>query len=307
MKRLLTVSRVMCLICVPSFNLLSQSTKGSAALMSDGDYSVASGPARMSVDPRVGGTIDSLLFEGYEFLTGKDVHPFFYGSTFWPSPQSDWNWPPPPVLNVDPYAASVDGDTLTLVSGKDEITGFQFTKKFFPGKGGRLELRYTISNVSGAAKKVAPWEITRVRKGGLLFFPVGNNRLSKKSFGPVPVEVMDGVAWYKDPKEKPADNLLTSADGTEGWAAYAIDRKLFVKKFPNVRRDELAPGEGEITIYVSGVADYVEFEVQGKYEALGPGNGSSWQVTWIVADIPQSVASKVGNKELVEFARKLVK
>jgi hypothetical protein len=307
MKRLLTVSRVMCLICVPLFNLSAQSTKGSAALMSDGDYSVASGPARVSVDPRVGGTIDSLLFEGYEFLTGKDVHPFFYGSTFWPSPQSDWNWPPPPVLNVDPYSASVDGDTLTLVSGKDEKTGFQFTKKFFPGKDGRLELTYVISNVSNAPKKVAPWEITRVRKGGLLFFPVGNNPLGKKSFGPVPVIVRDGVAWYKDPTERPAENLLTTADGTEGWAAYAIDGKLFVKKFPNIKREYLAPGEGEIAVYVSGVADYLEFEVEGKYESLKPGESSTWHVQWILANIPAEFKVEAGNAALVDFARKLVK
>ena len=271
MTRLLTALQVICLACLPLFILSAQSTKRGVASMTDGNYSVASGPARITVDPRVGGTIDSLFFDGYEFLTGKEVHPFFYGSTFWPSPQSDWNWPPPPILNVDPYAASVDGDTLTMVSGKDEKTGFQFTKRFSPGKGGRLELSYGISNVSNAVKKVAPWEITRVRKGGLLFFPVGNNPLGKKSFGPVPVEVRNGVAWYKDPTERPVENLLTTADGTEGWAAYAIDGKLFIKKFPNVKPGELAPGEGEITVYVSAVADYVEFEVQGKYRIAQAG------------------------------------
>ena len=307
MTRQLIVLWMICLACVPLFTSSAQSTKRGTASMTDGDYSVESGSARITVDPRVGGTIDSLFFDGYEFLTGKEVHPFFYGSTFWPSPQSDWNWPPPPILNVDPYTASVDGDTVTMISGKDEKTGFQVTKKLFPGRAGRIELTYLISNVSGAVKKVAPWEITRVRKGGLLFFPVGNNPLGKKSFGPVPVEIRNGVAWYKDPAERPAENLLTTADGLEGWAAYAIDRKLFVKKFPNVKADELAPGEGEITVYVSAVADYVEFEVQGRYQPLEPGESSTWHVEWIVANIPADLKVEPGDAALVDFARKIVK
>ena len=295
------------LIFLHSFYLSAQSPERSVVSMSEFDYSIRSGSLRVAVDPGDGGTIDSLSLGGYEFLTGKDVHPSFYGSTFWPSPQSDWNWPPPPILNVDPYTASVDRDTLTMVSGKDEKTGFQFTKKLFPGSAGRIELTYLISNVSDVMKKVAPWEITRVRKGGLLFFPVGNNPLGRKSFGPVPVGVGNGVAWYKDPAERPAENLLTTADGTEGWAAYAIDGRLFVKKFPNVKPDELAPGEGEIIVYVSAVADYVELEVQGRYQPLRPGESSNWRVEWIIANIPADLKIEPGDTALVDFARKLVK
>jgi Domain of unknown function (DUF4380) len=298
---------VVCLSCIPFSILSAQSKEGSVALSKDGNYVVTSGTVSMTVDPRVGGTIDSLSFNGCEFLTGKDVHPFFYGSTFWPSPQSDWNWPPPPVLNVEPYAAKVKGDTLVLVSGKDPGTELQFTKEIFPGKKAAINLRYGITNISDSVRKVAPWEITRVRKGGLFFFPVGTNPLGKKSFGPVPVRISGGIAWYSDSTGRPADNLLSTADGTEGWAAYAIDGKLFVKKFPNVRPADRAPGEGEIAIYVSAVADYVEFEVQGKYDALGPGRSSTWQVTWIVADLPRDVAARDGNMALVDFARKLVK
>lgn len=295
------------LISISLLNSSLQPPQHLAVYMNNGNYSVRSGPLSVTVDAQVGGTIDSLSFNGYEFLTGKDVHPFFYGSTFWPSPQSDWNWPPPPVLSTDPYEARISGDTLVLVSGKDKVTGFQFTKEFYPGKGGRLELTYGISNVSNAPKKVAPWEITRVRKEGLLFFPVGNNPLGKKSFGPVPVIIWDGVAWYKDSAERPAENLLSTADGTEGWAAYAIDGKLFVKKFPNIKRENLAPGEGEIAVYVSGVADYLEFEIEGEYQSLKPGESSIWHVQWIVANIPAEVKVEAGNAALVDFARKLVK
>ncbi len=307
MIRSLDMILAVCLSSMLASKSPVQLSKVAVVSMNRGDYTVSAGPVRIAIDPRAGATIDSFSFAGYEFLTGRNVHAEFYGSTFWPSPQSDWNWPPPPVLSAGPYEAKVDGDTLTLISGKDPVTGFQFTKRFYLGTGSRMDLVYEISNVSSSGKKVAPWEITRVRKGGLLFFPAGNYRLGKKSFAPVQVQMINGVAWYEDPKSRPAENLLTTADGTEGWAGYAIDGRLFLKKFPVVTPHERAPGEGGIVVYVSAMADYVEFEIQGRYLPLEPGESSEWKVEWIVANIPGNLRIKAGSKELVEFARDLLK
>ncbi|MCL5021288.1 MAG: DUF4380 domain-containing protein [Bacteroidetes bacterium] len=269
-------------------------------------YSVSSGDVCITVDPRVGARIISLKLGRYEFISGPDVMQGNYGSTFWPSPQSDWSWPPA-VLDSEPYSATTEGDTLQFTSSGDARTGLQVVKKIFPGKMGWLNLVYSMKNITDSVRKVAPWEITRIRKGGLLFFSVGHNPLGGKSFDQAPARIIDGVAWYKDKKQRPANNLLTTADGTEGWAAYAIDGRLFLKKFPNISPDMLAPHEGEITFYVSKEADYVEFEVQGKYESLEPGRSSTWQVQWIVVNIPGEVVIGEGSRALVDYARKLAR
>lgn len=288
-----------------SVDSAAQLKKGCA--VSKAGYSVSSGRVCITVDPRVGARITSLKLGAYEFITGPDVMEGNYGSTFWPSPQSDWSWPPPAVLDSEPYSTKTEGDTLQFVSSRDTRTGLQVVKKICPGKTGWLNLVYSMKNVTDSVRKVAPWEITRIRKGGLLFFPVGHNPLDRKSFDPAPVKIIDGVAWYRDAKKRPAENLLTTADGTDGWAAYAIDGRLFIKKFPNIDQHRLAPAEGEITVYVSKEADYVEFEIQGIYKALKPGENSDWQVEWTAVDIPELVIVKEGSGGLVEFARKLVK
>lgn len=278
-----------------------------ATTMPDGDYKLSSGGLSMTVSPDTGARITSLKQNGCEFLTGPQVMAGNYGSTFWPSPQSSWSWPPPAVIDSDPYSSMLDGDTVTFVSGRDARTGLQVVKKFYPAGVGRFHLQYTMTNISDSVIHAAPWEITRVHKGGLLFFPVGDNALGKKSFDPAPVRVIAGVAWYKDHLKRPDRNLLTTADGTEGWAAYAIDGRLFVKKFPNIPESNVAPGEGEIAFYVSKEANYVEFEIQGAYKSLRPEQSSSWNVEWIVSKIPAGVSVEPGSAGLLEFARGLAR
>lgn len=296
-----------CNLCITAIVVRAQSGSGPVMRTVDGDYTLVSGNACLKVDPRAGARVISLSLGGFEFLTGPEIMKGSYGSTFWPSPQSRWTWPPPEVLDSQPYTATAGGDTVRLVSGEDPRTGLRVEKEFFPGKGGRFCLSYTMTNITDSVMNQAPWEITRVRKGGLLFFPVGDNPLGKKYFDPAPVSVVDGIAWYEDGERRPSNNLLTTAEGTDGWAAYAVDGKLFVKKFPKVARQDIAPGEGEILFYVSKEADYIEFEIQGKYQSLRPGERSAWRVEWIVVAIPGNIKVVNGSPLLVNFVREIVK
>jgi hypothetical protein len=167
-------------------------------------------------------------------------------------------------------------------------------------------LKYSITNISDEIKKAAPWEITRVHKGGLLFFPIGEGQVGNKHFGPAPTDVLDGIVWYKDEKEKPKESELSIANGSEGWAAYAIDGRVFIKKFPDVKPEDQAPGEAEVSIYVDATSDYVEFEIQGKYGAIKQGDRISWSVEWFAANIPANIKVERGSKELVEFVRNII-
>ena len=278
-------------------------SKDTVVFLPDGSYRVSSGPTSIVVSPSEGGRITSFMQTGYDFLADKKIHPENYGSTFWPSPQSIWNWPPPPVLDNQPYSAAVDGDTIVLNGGSDPVTGLRFTKKIFPDGNGRMTIVYSMANTADTAIHVAPWEVTRVHKGGVLFFPLGEGSVVNKNFGPVPAEVTDGIVWYKDSVARPAENELSVADGSEGWMAYAIDGRLFVKKFADVRRADQAPGEAEVSVYVSAVADYIEIETQGSYSSISRGNQVSWRMNWIAADIPSGISVSSGNMRLVDFAR----
>ena len=96
----------------------------------NGRYIFSSGDLAIEIDPRVGGRVVSLSLGGRNFLTGTDVDPNNYGSTFWTSPQSDWGWPPPPEIDNLPYASAIAGTKLVLTGSTNAKLGVSVTKTF---------------------------------------------------------------------------------------------------------------------------------------------------------------------------------
>jgi hypothetical protein len=314
MKKQLTALCAFCTFYLFSLITFSQPQKDSAMTSSNGvnssedsSYSVVSGNVSISINPEAGGRITSFKLGEYEFLSGKDVNPESYGSTFWPSPQSNWNWPPPAVLDNKPYSVVKSDSAIEMTSGKDPQTGFQFVKVFSPGKSNSINLKYSIINITNEDKKAAPWEVTRVHKGGLFFFPIGETPLGKKIFRPVPSEIINGIFWFQTKETQNDSDELTTADGSEGWFAYAIKGNLFIKKFKDIQPRSFAPGEKEISVYVDAKFDYIEIEAQGEYKDIKSQEKSMWNTKWIAAKIPSDIKVEKGNMKLVEFARNIVK
>lgn len=273
----------------------------------DSVLSLTSGDVSFSIDPSVGGRILTFEINGFDFLTGKSVNQDNYGSTLWPSPQSDWSWPPPAILDAGEYNVESKSDPVMMMSKIDPTTGWQFEKEFSAGDSNSILLKYSIKNISEKNKKVAPWEISRARKCGLLFYPAGEFMTGKKTFPSVDTVRSGGIIWYQDQAERPDNHRLSSSDGSEGWLAYAVDGKVFIKKFPDIKPGRQAPGEGEVLYYVSSTHDYIEIEIQGEYVELKPGEKTEWDVEWIAAEIPSSVKVETGNQKLVEFVRTVIK
>jgi len=148
------------------------------------------------VDPSFGGRIISLKLDGKELLIGKDVHQINYGSTFWPSPQTLWDWPPPVTLDSAPYKSKIKNDKLILISDIDSTLGMQFQKEFtIKEKSKSISIEYSIKNTSSEDKKISGWEITRMPKGGLAFFPKGLIEPKAKRFDPIPFVEKDNILW----------------------------------------------------------------------------------------------------------------
>ncbi len=306
MKNKLFLLPLSLLVFLSQIQIAAQNKTDSIMILNNGSYQVSSKNVAIVAEPTEGGRIISFKLGPYDFLIGKDIIPGAYGSTFWPGPQSDWNWPPPPILDNQPYSAVNNGSSVTLTSGKDPVTGFQFFKELSADKANSINLAYTIINKTDEIKKVSPWEISRVHKGGLLFFPMGKRAVGVKAFEPVKMDIIDGIVWYKDKLKRPEKNNLSTADGSEGWTAYAIDGKLFIKKFKDVDPGMIAPGEGEVMLYVDSRADFVEYEIEGAYETLKPGEELNWNVKWIGINIPANIKVEKGSSELVNFVRKVV-
>ena len=53
-------------------------------------FEIKVGTSVMQIDPASGGRVRKLMHNDVNFLTDSTVNSFNYGSTFWLSPQSDW-------------------------------------------------------------------------------------------------------------------------------------------------------------------------------------------------------------------------
>jgi hypothetical protein len=266
------------------------------------------GELALEIDPAVGARITGFSLAGRNLLTGPEVDPGNYGSTFWTSPQSAWGWPPVPEIDNAPFRASVEDDgtggTLVLRGPESARLGVAIEKRFRVDRPrGRFVIEYRIANTGTAPVDAAPWEITRVPPGGVTFYPTGTGIFPPSNLAAVHEE--GGVTWYAWDRAAITEHQKLFADAGEGWIAHVDGDALFVKTFVPVPRAAQAPGEGQIEIYASPAHTYVEVEQQGAYERIAPGSAVRWAVGWTARRLPAGVGATAGDGRLVVLAREL--
>jgi hypothetical protein len=275
----------------------------------DGRYVFRANELQLEVNPALGGRITRFSLGGANILTGPEVVargegtvPNMYGSTFWTSPQSTWDWPPETALDSDPLASSLDGDVLSLMSQAGATTGYGVLKRFaLDATRERVLLEYVLQNHSGT-QPAAPWEVSRVPKEGLVFFAAASPATAASTLAS---QLLDGIAWV-DVQQAPGADSKLFQDGSEGWLAYVYRDLVFIKLFDDVAAADQAMGEAEIEVFVSGNYDYVEIEQQGASALLPVGGSSSWRVTWLLRRKPGAIAAELGNAQLVAWVRQQV-
>lgn len=257
------------------------------------------GSTRFEVTPEHGARISSLRCGEQELLhlTGGANFADAFGSTFWPSPQS-WPWPPPPEIDSEPYAASIEPrGVITLVGQPHDGTQLQVTKKFSADLAREaLLLEYAMTNIGQEPVLWAPWEITRMPATGLAFWPTGGAPFGEQALA---TESAHGHTWC-DPTKTEGEGKVF-ADGSGGYLAYTLGGYVLVKRFADIIASEAAPGEAEIEVYVNADHDYVEVENQGAYASIAPGATLRWQVTWYARKLPPGMSATTPNADLVAF------
>lgn len=285
----------------------SPSTASSPALErfpSRYQYRLSFGGHALLVDPSDGGRIVGLSLDGRNVLLPREEFPLTYGSSFWPSPQSDWNWPPPVEFDAAAWSAEVRGSVLRLESQVNAALGLSAAQRISADPARELfTIVFTLENHGAVPRRVAPWQNTRVRPRGLTFFPARSGSLAASK---LLLQPEDGVIWFHHDPTRIGESAKAFVDGEDGWLAQLDGDLLFLKVFPPVPAERAAPGEAEIEIYVDGQARFVEVEQQGPYDALAPGASSHWTVHWLVRRVPPGVVAESGSATLLDWVRTLV-
>lgn len=253
---------------------------------------LTAGDVTMTIYPTKGAKIMSLKYKGQEVIS-QQTAPESFGSTFWTSPQKEWNWPPVQEFDKGVYQVEERDGHLVMTSEVSEKMKYRVRKEFsidetLSQQGGGFVVTYSIINESDETRQVAPWEITRVvNDGGLIFFDAPLDGITPA--GLMSFKAEHGAVWYQP--DEAGENRKINADG-KGWLAYFNNGLLLLKTFddlPSPNQGSLeetpAPDEAEIQVYVNRGKTYIELESQGAYTTLKPHEQLSWTVRWYLVPV----------------------
>jgi hypothetical protein len=263
-------------------------------------FSLTCANVYFEIDSAVGARISSLKLNNNELLYTYNASDMD-GSTFWPSPQSVWNWPPPVNLDNKKYKSEITGNKIKFTGMTDTKTNLRFYKTMYANTADTsIIIDYCIKNEKATSQKWAPWEVTRVLGKGLTVFTLGEGSVtgSMVSF----TEEQNGYIWYDQDIHTATSSKYKFFSDSEGWLAHVIDGDmLFIKKFENITKSQAAPGEAEVEIYTATGNTYTELENQGAYSSIASKDSVTWSVKWYARLLPASVDVSVGSSILTNY------
>jgi hypothetical protein len=265
-----------------------------------GNFTLSFEKIILQIDAEKGGRVTSLKFNNTEILyLGSNL--FNSGSTFWPSPQAVWIWPPISALDNKPYSTQIIKDTVLLQSATDSKYNLKVYKKFhIDVVDTSIVITYILKNEGTIKASWAPWEVTRVPANGMTFFAKGDTNvwgtMSTKA------ELQNNYYWYDQTMLNSASSNKKFFSDGKGWLAHVNSNNLlFIKKFEDISTKMAAKDESEVEVYTSPDLSYTELENQGKLSVLNPGDSVSYKVKWFLRTIPSTMISNKGNQKLINY------
>src|SRR5512134_1874223 len=216
----------------------------------------------------------------------------------WPTPHGEyylygghrvWKAPEDSFYNCpeDNVTVVAEKDRVTLRSGVD-ASGL-LKEISFCLDDNRVLLAHQITWHGNEPIELAPWTITQLPLGGVAILPQ-----SGLTAGSLPTRSL--AVWpyasLADPRLELHDDLILvygSADqkyfkagsyNPFGWAAYMLDKVLFIKRFPVSDFRSLPDMGSNVETFVWDA--YLELETLGKLTLLNPGESVSFEETWEV-------------------------
>ena len=242
-----------------------------------------------SVGPRIIGLYSKqadieLLAPSFEkhWTTPHGEYYLYCGHRIWKAPEdSFYNCP------EDNVSVAKDKDRVTLRNAVD-ASGLQKEISFSLDEN-RVLLTHRLIWHGAEPIELAPWTITQVPLGGVAVLPQSSAR---EGSAPTRNLAVFPYASLTDPRLELHDDLFLvhgSADldafkigsyNPFGWAAYLMEKVLFIKRFP-VSDFRMLPDMGSnVEVYVRD--EYLEVETLGKLTWLNPGEAVTFEETWEV-------------------------
>ena len=262
-----------------------------------GSYRLANDRAEMVVVPRIARVMsfavkgganllwqDAALRGKASDLTAKGWQNFG-GAKLWIAPQSAWKWPPPPVIDRAPCAASVHRGRLRLVGAASLQHGLRLDREYrlLPGRP-VVECTYTLVNTGDQPAAWGIWSVAQLLPGGRAMVPAPHGS-----------RVWGSKDTLKQPQWRRTNDLLVCrvsgkaskvfAVSPVGWMAYACRGHVFVMTFAADTKAAYPPGHASHEFFTCD--RYVEMEHVGPLVTLKPGERGTLRERWHVYRLPR--------------------
>ena len=185
----------------------------------------------------------------------------------------------------------VAGSTLRVTGPAQPAAGIQKQVEItlVPGEP-HLRITARIKNISDRPVTYAAWSLPVLRPQGRAFVPMDVGPLTafdatrrlllwsytevadpRYHFGDRLVEIDHAQVKPAPPQQtgRRDDESKIGVDSAQGWAAYLLDRTLFLKRFPHEANGQYPDGGATIEVYSSH--EFLELENLGPLTTIGPG------------------------------------
>lgn len=212
------------------------------------------------------------------------------------------------VPDNTPCAVAVDGNVLRVSGPPQPAAGIQKIVELEPAADAPcLHVRSRIRNIGSSPVTYAAWSLSVMRPGGRAFAPLDVGPLD--AFDATRKLILWSYTELADPRYRFGDRLVQidhrqvrpaaastgrrddeskiGVDSAQGWAAYLVDRTLYLKRFPHQRGAPYPDGGATIELYSS--AEFLEVENLSPLTTLQPGDELVYPEDWWIfpnTDIP---------------------
>jgi Domain of unknown function (DUF4380) len=199
-------------------------------------------------------------------------------------------------------AEVVDGTTVRVSGPPQPAAGIQkVVEVSLAADAPRLRVVSHVRNISDRPLTYAAWSLSVMRPGGRAFVPLDVGPL--EAFDATRALRLWSYAEFSDPRYRFGDRLVQidqtavqrvpgdhgerrddeskiGVDSAQGWAAYLLDRTLYMKRFPHDPAGRYPDGGATIEIYSS--AEFLEVENLSPLTTIQPGEEIVYPEDWWV-------------------------
>jgi hypothetical protein len=189
----------------------------------------------------------------------------------------------------------VGADTIRLIQPVEAGTGMQKTMTVkLDATGTGVTVTHALANANLWDVELAPWALTIMRGGGTAVVPQEPYGTHDENLLPVRPLVMWAYTDLSDPRftigkryirlrsdPARAEPQKLGIGNRQGWAAYALDRTVFVKRFAHKPQQEYPDYGSNVEIYTAG--SFIELETLGPLARLASGAVAEHVEQWQLA------------------------